>query len=234
MRSRSLLISSLMILVALTGEVVAADKSSKTPAEILKEFADSWKDSDWQPKNFRGGYMRPLDDAGWKARMLALQQLVQHGKIAVPTLTKTLKTGSAPERILAAQALGYLAPHAPLEAMQAAAKNDRDTAVRLYAVDSLGMQGKPAAKVNWDMLTQRERSRDVRSHVGYAKERKAAAVKKSVVDTLTQWDPKTLDSAVVGKPAPAFTLQSADGKTVSLKDYRGKKAVVLVFIYGDT
>jgi peroxiredoxin Q/BCP len=33
----------------------------------------------------------------------------------------------------------------------------------------------------------------------------------------------------VGDPAPDFTLQASDGKTYSLADYRGKKAVVLAW-----
>jgi peroxiredoxin len=49
------------------------------------------------------------------------------------------------------------------------------------------------------------------------------------------WCAKTLErsiakrdeaSAIVAKPAPAFSLASLDGKTVSLSDYAGKKVVV--------
>jgi peroxiredoxin len=35
--------------------------------------------------------------------------------------------------------------------------------------------------------------------------------------------------ALLDKPAPDFSLQSLDGRTVSLADYRGKKKLVLVF-----
>ena len=79
-----------------------------------------------------------------------------------------------------------------------------------------------------------QRNRDVRKHVNYARERKAAPVSEANVSTLTKWNPKTMNSAVIGKPAPDFALKSANGKTVRLKDFRGKQAVVLVFIYGDT
>jgi len=49
------------------------------------------------------------------------------------------------------------------------------------------------------------------------------------------WRAKTLEkslskrdevSAIVAKPAPAFSLASLDGKTVSLADYAGKKVVI--------
>jgi cytochrome oxidase Cu insertion factor (SCO1/SenC/PrrC family) len=40
-----------------------------------------------------------------------------------------------------------------------------------------------------------------------------------------------LDRIQIGQQAPGFTLQSADGRTLSLSDYRGKN-VVLVFYRG--
>jgi peroxiredoxin Q/BCP len=33
----------------------------------------------------------------------------------------------------------------------------------------------------------------------------------------------------IGNLAPAFSLRNQDGKTVSLKDFKGKKTVVLAF-----
>jgi cytochrome oxidase Cu insertion factor (SCO1/SenC/PrrC family) len=36
----------------------------------------------------------------------------------------------------------------------------------------------------------------------------------------------------VGQPAPDFTLEDMDGKSITLSDLRGKKTVVLVFYRG--
>ena len=44
--------------------------------------------------------------------------------------------------------------------------------------------------------------------------------------------PATPTALRVGEPAPDFTLPDATGRPVSLGDYRGKKAVVLVFYRG--
>ncbi len=41
-----------------------------------------------------------------------------------------------------------------------------------------------------------------------------------------------LNRVKAGVPAPDFTLEDQDGKPVALSDYRGKKAVVLVFYRG--
>ena len=44
--------------------------------------------------------------------------------------------------------------------------------------------------------------------------------------------PTDLDRVRVGQPAPDFTLEDSDGKSISLADYRGKRNVVLVFYRG--
>lgn len=44
--------------------------------------------------------------------------------------------------------------------------------------------------------------------------------------------PVTPTALRVGEPAPDFTLPDAAGRPVSLADYRGRKAVVLVFYRG--
>lgn len=36
----------------------------------------------------------------------------------------------------------------------------------------------------------------------------------------------------VGQPAPDFALENVEGQTINLSDFRGKKAVVLVFYRG--
>jgi cytochrome oxidase Cu insertion factor (SCO1/SenC/PrrC family) len=44
--------------------------------------------------------------------------------------------------------------------------------------------------------------------------------------------PTELARIKTGQPAPDFTLEDADGKTITLADFRGKKSVVLVFYRG--
>jgi peroxiredoxin Q/BCP len=41
-----------------------------------------------------------------------------------------------------------------------------------------------------------------------------------------------LDRVKAGEPAPDFTLEDADGKAITLSDFRDKKSVVLVFYRG--
>ena len=44
--------------------------------------------------------------------------------------------------------------------------------------------------------------------------------------------PTDLTRVKVGQPAPDFSLEVADGKVITLSDFRGKKNVVLVFYRG--
>lgn len=221
----------LICILALLQSTLAAER--KDPQQWLEHFAKSWDETEWGPAGRRVGYMRSLDDRGWPARMLSMQALVAEGKKSIPALVKALQSTDRPTRILAAQTLGYLGADAPREALLEAAKNDADASVRLYAVDALGMRGGDVGKEMATLLSK-EKNNDVRRHIAYARQRKGKAIDRSVVKTLLDWDPKTIDSATLGQPAPDFALSTLLGKTVQLSDYRGKKNVVLVFIYGDT
>jgi cytochrome oxidase Cu insertion factor (SCO1/SenC/PrrC family) len=44
--------------------------------------------------------------------------------------------------------------------------------------------------------------------------------------------PTEPDRVKVGQPAPDFTLEDAEGKPITLSEFRGKKSVVLVFYRG--
>ena len=134
---------------------------------------------------------------------------------------------------MAAQAIGYLAPLASIEKLTEVAKEDADPAVRLYAVDAIGMSGR-GDKIPWDMWTRFEKNRDVLKHINYARSRGAEGVKLSVTTALAEMPDEKIDSAKVGEPAPDFTLNSVDGTEFSLSQFKGKQPVVLVFIYGDT
>lgn len=202
--------------------------------ELLAGFSKAWDDSKWENK-FRGGsgYMRTTGDEGWKTRMKIMQSLVAGGEESISVLEKSLTSDHTPTRILAAQTIGYLATQANTEKLIEVIKNDTDPAVRLYAVDALGMSGK-GPSIDWDSFTKGEKNGDVLKHLKYAKERQNTAVSEAVLKTLIRWDASTMDSAKVGQKAPDFNLTTVDGEEITLSEFQGKHPVVLVFIYGDT
>lgn len=202
----------------------AADPPTEA-ADIIRTFEKAWV----APK----GYMRPLDDAGWKARMTAYQKLAVMGEKAIPALTDALANGEPETRVFAAQALGLMADPKAKPALEAALK-DKTPAVRLYALDALGMFGKLTPNDELRAMKEKDANRDVKAHVGFALDRDDKPDPVAVRKLIAGYDLARMDTAVVGKVAPEFELTDATGKTYKLADFKGKKAVVLVFVYGDT
>jgi len=228
------LLAGVLVLSGRNG--LAAEPVDTAHREEFAKFTQAWDDALWLPKEGRGpaGYMRPLDDAGWKARMIALHALVSAGVEAAPTVRDRLLHGSDPERILAAQASGYLGDASLAADLTKSAQEDPVAAVRLYAVDSLGMLGVSVDDEKLTAWQKAESNRDVFQHLGYLGKRSGAALDQSAVQRLREWDPSAMNRAIVGEAAPDFSLPALNGESVRLSDYRGKSAVVLVFIYGDT
>jgi hypothetical protein len=226
---RSLLAAAL----AARGVEGGPQSGSKSASEWLVSLSLAWDEAKWEQGGAgRPGYMRPLGDPGARYRMAALRGAVAEGKKGAGALVAALEHGDGPQRVFAAQALGYLAPDAPRDPLARAAQQDPDPAVRLHAVDALAKQG--GSLPEWAALPERERNPDVRRHLGYARERQGAQLAAEVARRLVAWDPATYDSATVGRPAPDFELRAAGGAMVRLSAFRGKAPVVLVFVYGDT
>ena len=201
--------------------------------QLFAEFSEAWDESKWE-KDFRGSnHIRETGEAGWKVRARTLKQLVAGGKASIPAIERHLTDENVPTRILAAQAIGYLAPMANIEKLSEVVRKDPDPAVRLYTVDAIGMSGQ-GEKFDWDTLATFEKNRDVLKHINYARSRAAEGVEESVTTALAEMPDQSIDSAKVGEPAPDFTLNSVDGTQFSLSQFKGKQPVVLIFIYGDT
>ena len=166
--------------------------------------------------------------------MKALHALVRLGEGAAPELLGALDSEHVPTRILAAQALGYLRSGRPHKKLVTVLEKDASAAVRLYAVDSLGMQGGADLSKQLTARREKEKNGDVRKHIGYALARKGKGLPEQVTRTLRQWNLNSMNTAVLGKPAPDFELATVGGKKIRLSQFRGRRAVVLVFIYGDT
>jgi hypothetical protein len=219
--------------ISATGQEPAAKESQLPPS--VQRFSTVWKDSDWVHE-FRGiqGYIRPADDEHWKARYRALRAVVKNGDASVSPLMKMLKEGSTEEQVFAAQALSFLAPESVADELLAAAESSPNAAVRLYCVDALATLGERSIAIDWKKLASKQTDRDVLKHIDYAIKRRGQPVAKKHIDALLSFHDDQAGSARVGELAPDFTLETIDDRSVQLSSYRGKKSVVLVFIYGDT
>ena len=126
-------IAKLVVLIAASGAISivsqataegqtisAEDAQTSSPQQVdaeklLADFSQAWDDSKWE-KEFRGSnHIRQTGDAGWNVRAETLRQLVAGGEASIPALEKALTSENTPTRILAAQAIGYLAPSASIQ-----------------------------------------------------------------------------------------------------------------------
>jgi hypothetical protein len=197
------------------------------PSEVLNAFQKAWK-----PITGRD-HMRPLDDLGWRARFSALHDLARAGNGATAVLVGALKSGDNETRVFAAQALALLPDPAARPALEAALK-DKHGAVRMYALDALGMLGKLPKELPYTTMAKSDPNRDVQVHATFALERDDQPRPDTLRQALRDFDLNTMARAKLGDKAPDFMLFDPNGKKVHLTDFFGKKHVILVFVYGDT
>ncbi len=212
----------MLSVLALGGNVSNAD--GQDVVSILNEFAKDWPDD-------RTPYRTAEDTTTWKTYALSMRRLVAMGDDAVPGLIEGCDHSSFQVRALCARVLGFL------KAGDAIPKliellDDKRPQVALLAADALGQIRDPAGLEALRTARGRLTNGDVLLHVNKALERKVP-LEDDVRQQILKIDPDSIDSAKLGRPAPDFTLQDATGKAWTLSDFRGKKSVVLVFIYGD-
>ncbi len=200
-----------------------ADKP-RLAAEVIETFRQTWGS---QPD-----VMRPLDDEGWKARVVALCELVELGPKATPDLSAALDDNDAEVRALAAQTLGFLGEASATEKLEQLLARDSDPTVRLYAADALGLVGGMKPKSHYEQVAAEDKNKDVSTHMLWALARNGEGLPPPDRKLFEEFNLDGIDTARLGEPAPDFTLSDVQGKVHDLSDLRGKKAVILTFIYG--
>lgn len=204
--------------------VASAVAAEMPPAEILQRFATAWPED-------RTPYRTDEDVTSWKTYSLAMKQLVATGDSSIPVLIEACHDPSFQVRAFAARVLGLLkAEQATPQLIELL--NDPQPPVALLAADALGQIQDPAGLRALEQAQRTLRDGDVLLHVSKALER-TVPLEEDVREQVVRIDETSIDRARVGQTAPDFALRDADGKTWRLADYRGKRSVVLVFIYGD-
>lgn len=189
---------------------------------------------------FRQGWAEPqirladMPAYTWKARMTALCELARLGEELQPLLLKGLEDQDPEIRLLAAQAMGYFSDPSQADRLQKVMREDPEGTVRVQAALSRVMIGGPISEDLVREVTRLDPVKMVGSRLELAITREAEPRGDTIRKALASYDLTTMDTARLGQLAPDFELTDQAGQTHRLSDYRGKKSVVLVFVYGVT
>ena len=201
-----------------------AQAGDKEVVAVLEKFAKAWPED-------RTPYRTPDDTTTWKEYALSMRTLVAMGDEAVPPLTEACDDSNYQVRALAARVLGYLKAQTAVPKLIELLKDSKPQ-VALQAADALGQIQDPSGLAALKTAQTTEKRGDVLLHIAKSLERKNP-LEDDVVQQILLINPRSVDSAEVGQVAPDFTLKDSTGKPWKLSDLRGKKSVVLAFIYGD-
>ncbi len=203
-------------------------------SDILTQFSSAWPEE-------RIDYRRPEDDS-WKVYGTALRDLVAAGVAADAEAAASPAAGAADAeeglgqanrqvRALCARALGYLQAASAVDRLGETLSRDPWETTRLLAADSLGMIFSNQAREYLHQAQEKEKQDDVRLHIDIALKRDHG-LEAEAVEELLKIRTETAGIAAVGEKAPEFSLETCTGRTVSLSEFRERRAL-LVFIYGD-
>ncbi len=213
--------------------IMGTQFSVASEALDAKALLDRFRAVDWDRREI--GQNKDLSDSAWKLRIEVENDLIALGESAVPTLIDACSDPNKHVRLLASYVLGCLNNRSAIPALMQMVKDDKYAAARLMAVEALGRLGAKEALEIVQAATE-DSSPNVRSAAKWALPRvqKGEGVgdvlRKSSVST---FDRSKIATAVVGKPAPDFSLTDDAGETVRLSEFQGKKHVAIIFMLAD-
>lgn len=176
-----------------------------------------------------------LDDQDWRVRTLAMRDLVRLGASATPALITALGDKNEHARHVAAMVLGITRATNAVAALERTLREDDDSVVRSQAAIALGQIGQRSSLAAVQAAQKDDKSKDVQHQAelaAYAIEQGKTATPE-LARAWTALDETKFGRVSVGQPAPDFQLPDTEGKSWRLSDFRGKKPVVLIWVFAD-
>jgi peroxiredoxin len=176
-----------------------------------------------------------LADAAWRVRLLAIRDLARLGSAAVPEVVKYADDENPHVRNIAAFVLGLNPGEDSESALIELLRQDADPVVRSQAVISLAQLKSGAALPVLEDMAKNDTSRDVRHQCELAVYRitKYEGPDTDLAPAYAELDESRFEQIHVGQPAIDFELLDTDGESWRLSDFRGKKDVVLIWVFAD-
>jgi hypothetical protein len=166
-------------------------------------------------------------DKGWKDRVAADYDVINSADLT--SLRAALKDADPFVRAIAAYALGVRSDRASADALAELVKNDTEYVVRIRAVEALALlKMKPevieSARKDLDPgvpFVARLVAGQLNSETDFA-----AQIRQAYAAGI---DRDAMGSAVVGMPAPDFTVLTIDGERFQLSSVLGKRPIAIYF-----
>jgi hypothetical protein len=166
-------------------------------------------------------------ERGWKDRVAADYDVINSADLI--SLRAALKDENPFVRAIAAYALGVRGDKTSADALAELVTNDTEYVVRIRAVEALAL-----LKMRGDVIELALQDPDpgvpfvaqlvagqLKSDIDYA-----AEIRQAYAGGI---DREEMGSAVVGKPAPDFTVLTIDGEPFQLSSVLGKKPIAIYF-----
>jgi peroxiredoxin len=176
-----------------------------------------------------------LRDQDWQVRILAVRDLLRLGPGSSSNVSNFLDHANPHVRQISARMLGLWRQERHVQLLKQILNQDAEPVVRAQVAFALGEIGSRAAL---DLLRARSKSdpsRDVQHQCELAVHQIEHGIKpeQSLREGYLALDEKKFKSVRVGKPAPEISLRDTEGRLWKLSDYKGKKPVLLIWIFAD-
>jgi len=183
----------------------------------------------------KGSGVADLNDTAWRVRTLAIRDLVRLGDEGVPAMIAGLSDADRHVRHICATALGVLGAKEAGKELTRLVTDDSDPIVSGQATDSLGLIGYGEAEPLIERLRREGGDRHIRHRaiVAHGRFTENATTYPELIEAWRDVDESRFRLAKVGRPAPDFELADTTGKSRRLSDFKGKKTVVLIWIFAD-
>jgi len=176
-----------------------------------------------------------LSDKDWLVRTLAVRDLVRLNAPAIPALTSALNDTNPHVRQVATMVLGVLQATNAVPALEHLLAQDSEPVVRSQAAIALGQIGQPSSLAALKAALSGDKARDVQHQAELAVYAIEHGIRPTpeVAASYAHLDETRFGRVQVGQPASDFQLSDTEGKTWRLADFRGKKPVILIWIFAD-
>lgn len=176
-----------------------------------------------------------LDDIAWKVRTLVIRDLVIAGQKKPEDIITALNDEDRHVRQVCVKTAGILDLDQAGETLLGLLAKDSDPIVRGDAAQSLAQIEYGPSAALLEKLAKEEKDKNLSHRCTLALERlqTAATDTETLKQTWASIDEDNFKKIRVGKKAPDFELEDTSTKTWSLSYFKGKKTVVLLWIFAD-